>query len=195
MNGILKKLVRLLSKTDTVEADDTLEDAQGGDLAHGDEIAAAAWQPRESGIRGRSFLIIEDNLFLADSIQRFLEQRQNRVVLAENGKVGLEKFFAAEEGFDFVMLDLEMPVMNGHETLVQLRAAEFNSAKTPIILMSGSRDFMSEEEMDGVTLLRKPFTMDDLLGVVEKIESNKRDTPARLERNPKSPHCFTRGIG
>ena len=64
-------------------------------------------------------LIVDDEPDLVDTIQCRLEHGKYDAITAANGKDGLEK--AANEKPDLILLDTNMPVMNGHEMLERLR--------------------------------------------------------------------------
>ena len=80
-----------------------------------------------------TILIIEDEEILRLSMADYLEDREYRVLLAENGKVGLELF--EKEHPDLVLTDLRMPEVDGLDVL---RRAQKFAPETPIIVISGT---------------------------------------------------------
>ncbi len=80
-----------------------------------------------------TILVIEDEEILRESMADFLEDQDFRVLMAENGRVGLELF--ERERPDLVLTDLRMPETDGLEVL--RRAGEL-SPETPIIVVSGT---------------------------------------------------------
>ncbi len=80
-----------------------------------------------------SILIIDDERALREGLGMFLEDLDYGVILAENGRVGLEKF--ADHHPDLVLVDLRMPEVDGLEVLKRLT---LKSPETPLIVVSGT---------------------------------------------------------
>ena len=104
-------------------------------------------KPREVDIdlTGRRVLLAEDNDLNWEIAEELLSELGLELEWAENGRVCLEKFQAAEPGFyDAILMDLRMPVMTGYEATEAIRALERPDAKTiPIIAMTA--DAFSED--------------------------------------------------
>ena len=83
--------------------------------------------------RVMTILVIDDEPALRESISYYLEDRDFRVITAENGRVGLEVF--EREHPDLVLTDLRMPEVDGLEVL--RRVGEI-SPETPVIVVSGT---------------------------------------------------------
>ncbi|MFA5906922.1 MAG: response regulator, partial [Desulfobacula sp.] len=81
----------------------------------------------------KKILVIDDEIYIRDSVIGFLEDFGFNVVDAENGKVGLEIF--DRENPDLVLCDLRMPEMDGLEVLASVRQ---KNPKIPIIIVSGA---------------------------------------------------------
>ncbi len=81
----------------------------------------------------KKILVIDDEVYIRDSVIGFLEDFGFEVIDAENGKIGLERF--ENENPDLVLCDLRMPEMDGLEVLASV--TEKNS-KIPIIIVSGA---------------------------------------------------------
>lgn len=77
-------------------------------------------------------LVVDDDIFLRESIVQYLEDSDFEVTEAENGLLGLEKF--RSEKPDVVLLDLRMPEMDGLELLPILVR---ENKETPVIIVSG----------------------------------------------------------
>jgi len=110
-------------------------------------------------------LVVDDDVDLVDIIQRRLEYYQWKVIAATNGKEGLEK--AANEVPDVIVLDINMPVMNGHEMLRQLRQHP-NLKDIPVIMCSIScdvQDITTASSYNISDYVTKPF---DCMELIEK---------------------------
>jgi CheY-like chemotaxis protein/two-component sensor histidine kinase len=87
---------------------------------------------------GKHVLLIEDHPLNAEIATAILEDAGLAVTQAENGKRGLDAFRASPVGFyDFVLMDIRMPVMDGYESSKAIRALDReDAAGVPIIAMS-----------------------------------------------------------
>ncbi len=107
--------------------------------------------------RGR-VLVVEDNLVNQQVTRRFLERLGCEVDVAENGQRAVE--FCARERYDLVLMDVQMPIMDGLAATREIRAQESAGRRVPIIALTASA--MTDElerclaaGMDG--LLTKPL--------------------------------------
>ncbi|HKR81444.1 MAG TPA: response regulator [Candidatus Saccharimonadales bacterium] len=82
--------------------------------------------------------VVEDDMDIQTMYKFKLEREGFTVATAKNGLLGLE----VAERFqpDLILLDLMMPVMNGAEMLVRLRAAEWGSSMRVVVLTNLSKD-------------------------------------------------------
>ena len=164
-----------------VHADDVLRtlvqilrQARPGTAANGD---ANEVQPRTgSPLR---ILVAEDNPVNQMVVRRLLEKRGHAVEIARDGG---EAAAAAEQGgFDLILMDLEMPVMDGWEatSTIRRREAEKGRRRVPIVAltahaMKGHEDRCLAAGMDGY--LTKPLEVDALNSVVEKVSEGRLGT-------------------
>jgi signal transduction histidine kinase/CheY-like chemotaxis protein len=113
-------------------------------------------------------LLVEDNRVNQRLASRMLEKRGHRVVLAGNGREALE---AIDKGsFDLVLMDVQMPVMDGFEATAAIRKKEIGTnRRLPVIAltahaMKGDREKCLAAGMDGyLTKPIRPRELDDLL--------------------------------
>jgi two-component system, sensor histidine kinase and response regulator len=114
-------------------------------------------------------LLVEDNPVNQKVARRFLERLGCDVTLAENG---LECIQAWERGaFQLVLMDVQMPVMDGYTATRQIRDLERGRRRTPIVAltanaMTGQLERCLETGMDG--LLTKPLAVEQLQDVLER---------------------------
>lgn len=99
-------------------------------------------------LEGLHFLAAEDNDINAEILREVLEAEGADCVIVENGKLALERFMNAKEGeFDAVLMDVQMPVMNGYDATRAIRSLERGDAKTiPIIAMTANAFAEDEKE-------------------------------------------------
>lgn len=116
-------------------------------------------------------LVVEDHPTNRELAQAMLDRLGQTVCLAENGEVALEHL--AQEPFDLVLMDMQMPVLDGLETTRRWRHRETpDGPRLPIIAMTANA--MPEDQrrcreagMDDV--LCKPFTRDDLYRTLHQV--------------------------
>ncbi|MCW8890019.1 MAG: response regulator, partial [Sedimenticola sp.] len=68
-------------------------------------------------------LLVEDDVMISRMLSLRLQMKGHQVELAENGKVGMEKALATP--YDIILMDMHMPVMDGHEATKALRDAGY----------------------------------------------------------------------
>lgn len=99
------------------------------------------------GIQGMHFLAAEDNEINAEILSELLEMEGASCEIVENGLLAVERFKQSAIGeFDAILMDVQMPVMNGHEAARNIRALEREDAKRiPIIAMTANA-FVEDEK-------------------------------------------------
>ncbi|MGB8168970.1 MAG: response regulator [Chthoniobacteraceae bacterium] len=113
-------------------------------------------------------LVVEDEPLVREVLAVYLEEDAHDVVLAVNGRIGLEQFRTVGP-FDLVMTDRAMPEMNGDQLAVEIKKL---NPQQPIILLTGFGDLMigSGEQPPGVDLVvSKPFTLAALRSAMSKV--------------------------
>ena len=118
----------------------------------------------------KKVLIIEDETDIREAIAEVIAEVDYEVKTAENGKVGLG--IALEWKPDLILLDLVMPIMDGHETLRRLRQDPWGKSVKVIVFtaMDGAEDVASAYENDIEDYIIKAHsTLDD---IVDKVRLN-----------------------
>ena len=118
--------------------------------------------------RGRCILLVEDNELNREIAEELLKQYGFLVDIAENGAVAVEKVKNSAPGtYDLVLMDIQMPVMNGYEATEQIRALE-DPALAKIRILAMTANAFDEDRkkalkcgMDG--FLSKPIVMEELI--------------------------------
>jgi two-component system, sensor histidine kinase and response regulator len=114
-------------------------------------------------------LVAEDNLVNRKIVQRVLENAGYRIDLADNGRQAVDKVAAAH--YDLVLMDVQMPVLDGLAATRDIRRLPPPAALTPIVAMTanamaGDREYCLEAGMDDY--VSKPIRMEDLAQVLER---------------------------
>jgi signal transduction histidine kinase/DNA-binding response OmpR family regulator len=120
-------------------------------------------------------LVVEDNLVNLQVATKFLEHLQQRVWGAANGSIGVE--MACDRHFDVILMDMQMPVMDGIEAAALIRSGDGLSAKSPIFAMTanaseGDRQKCMEAGMDGFQ--SKPISIAQLRLLLSGIHPAER---------------------
>jgi CheY-like chemotaxis protein len=124
-----------------------------------------------AGPRGLRVLLAEDNAVDQRLASRLIEKRGHTVALASNGRQALEAL--EKQRFDLVVMDVEMPELNGFEATAAIRRRERETGThIPIIAMSahalrGDRERCLAAGMDGY--VSKPIQAKDLLEAIESL--------------------------
>ena len=129
---------------------------------------------KDADFKDRQILLVEDNELNREIAQEILREYGFRVATAENGAVAVEKVSTAAPGsYDLVLMDIQMPVMDGYTATRQIRALENPAlAGVPILAMTANafdedRRRAMESGMNG--FLSKPIVIGDLVQELHKI--------------------------
>jgi len=145
----------------------------GNDASRSPEGRAETTWPAVGAFVGRysgKVLLVEDNAINQKVARSFLERLGCSVTLAANGLEAVHAF--AQAHFDLVLLDLQMPLMDGYAATGCLRKLEEGRRRTPIIAltasaMTGQLDRCLEAGMDD--LLTKPLDVKRLQAVLDRL--------------------------
>lgn len=127
--------------------------------------------------RQASVLIVEDDEFIASLIAEALKDETNaRPLILHNGKDAIR--FLADQPVDLLILDYQLPGANGIEIYDAMRA-DARTRQTPVLFITAN-DKRAEFQRRGLTYIRKPFNLFELLATVEerlgKRQSNAAST-------------------
>lgn len=129
-------------------------------------------------LKDKRILIAEDDKINGEILKRLFEKNGARVELAENGKRCLEIFKKSSVGeYAFILMDISMPVMNGHETTKEIRKLKREDAKKIPILALSANAFQEDIRMSmtaGMNAhLTKPVHMDKIMEELVKVQSER----------------------
>ena len=128
----------------------------------------------DADFKDRHILLVEDNELNREIAQEILREYGFRVDTAENGAVAVEKVRTAAPGsYDLVLMDVQMPVMDGYTATRQIRAlGDPALAKIPILAMTANafdEDRRNALESGMTGFLSKPIVIGDLVQELRKI--------------------------
>lgn len=148
--------------------------------------AAPAPGPGAYGLKGARVLLTEDNMINQELAVALLEEEGLQVTLADNGQIALDLLNSGRE-FDVVLMDLQMPVMDGYEATKQIRR---NPAldKLPVIAMTAHA--MAEERELCLRIgmndhISKPIEVERMFKTLSLwVKTKAKPTPAEENKPP-----------
>jgi signal transduction histidine kinase/CheY-like chemotaxis protein len=177
--SIVKKIVDLMGGTITVESAlgkgtciSVVIPAETAEPLSQSSSAVSAETENARQFSG-TLLLAEDNILNTEIAERILESIGFSVVHAENGKAAVDLFASAAPGtFAAVLMDIQMPVMNGYEAAEQIRSlGRSDAGKVPIIAMTADAFSAAIEHSRAVGMndyVTKPIDPGMLRRVLEK---------------------------
>ena len=139
-------------------------------LADQEEATVDAAHPAFPARTGR-ILIVDDDKVSLDMVKRWLDTAGHATATAANGQEALDLLH--RQAFDLVLMDIQMPVMNGIEAVRAMRTADlpWGNARIPVIAMSayamaGDREAFLAAGMN--TSIAKPLDLRALLGLISR---------------------------
>lgn len=128
----------------------------------------------ECSFEGRSVLLVEDNEITADVLSDILELMGLETVRAQDGAKAIEIFEKDAESFDLILMDVQMPVMDGYEATRRIRAMEGRGGTIPIAALTGnvfSEDIEASQAAGMNCHLSKPVKKKELQRVLAELLS------------------------
>jgi DNA-binding response OmpR family regulator len=126
-------------------------------------------------------LLAEDDKNLGNVLKQYLEAKGYETVLSPNGQEALDQF--KHNSFDFLILDVMMPVMDGYTVAKEVRKLD---NKVPILFLTAKN--MQNDKIHGFEVgaddyLTKPFSMDELLLRIQAILKRTQSSVVKPEDN------------
>ena len=167
--SLAQRLVSLMGGRITVESEPSQGSTFTVTVPLGLAAEAAAEPPEKRVSKGRRLLVVEDNDTAQRVVTHILSRNHYEVRCASNGPEAIR--MASASAFDLVLMDLQMPGMDGFQTAESIRRLE-GYASVPIVALTVN----STDEFRGLSLLSgmqdfisKPVQSQELLGVLSKI--------------------------
>jgi PAS domain S-box len=120
-------------------------------------------------------LLAEDDQINREVLKKLLNRQGNQVITASNGKEAVEYF--RQHRFDLVIMDIQMPEMDGLEAMKELRRIDGPLKHTPIMALTayalnGDRENLLDAGMDGY--ISKPVDINELFSVINNLVGIKK---------------------
>jgi len=188
------KLAMIRYLTKPVQPSELL-DAIFGALSNPSDIlnpSAATQDLPPERMRGMTVLLAEDNAVNRKLATTLLEKRGHTVVVAENGQEALDAL--ERENIDLVLMDVQMPVMDGLKAMRAIRSKEQNTgAHLPIIALTAHAMKGDKERCIGAgadEYVTKPLRLAELLAAIYRLRTGIVGVPAHT---PAAPGGVTSG--
>jgi len=167
--GVAVYLTKPLKQSELLDA---ILKVLGAPAVDGEQAAPADEQPIGEAVRPLCVLVAEDNVVNQTLAVRWLEKRGHTVLLVTNGREAVEA--VAQYAFDLVLMDVQMPEMDGLEATAIIRQREQTNggARLPIIAMTahamkGDAERCLAAGMDGY--VAKPIQTGTLFSVIDSV--------------------------
>jgi len=133
-----------------------------------------------------NLILVDDDRDIADTLAEFLREQGHHVRIAANGAEGLRLL---DEGHpDAVLLDVEMPVLDGPRMAHSMFLYDLGREQVPILFLSGVADLERVAAHVGTPYyLPKPFSLDRLLHMLTRV-LRERAAPTYPDE-PRPPHA------
>jgi CheY-like chemotaxis protein/HPt (histidine-containing phosphotransfer) domain-containing protein len=134
-------------------------------------VAAVDAQDKVQRLKGMRLLVVEDNKINQMVASGLLGQEGALVTLADNGALGVQAVANAQPAFDAVLMDLQMPVMDGLEATRSIRK-DLGIAHLPIIAMTANVMASDREACLAAGMnehIGKPFELDHVVTVLQRL--------------------------
>ena len=122
-------------------------------------------------LKNKKLLLIDDDEEIQYVVNLALSSEGYNVLIANNGFEGISILRDNSLLISCIVLDLQMPVMDGSETIKRIRLLD-NHKLTPIILSSGQEEVDDEDMKSCQFFLKKPVDLSKLYEVVKKATMN-----------------------
>lgn len=131
---------------------------------------------KKKSLQNASILVAEDNLVNQILIKKYLKKWHGGIlVIASDGQEAINEFEQGE--FDIILLDIQMPVLDGFEVAKWIREnKDANKRRIPILILSAAshHEIKNEMEENGIDdFVEKPFTPEGLYSKLSKYLNSK----------------------
>lgn len=185
--AIAKNLVELMGGTIEVQSEPgegsiftvNLELGIQSSIIEGVSTAMMGEEIEDTNIlTGMHLLVAEDNMLNAEIITELLDMEGASCQIAGNGRIALETFQASGENeFDMILMDVQMPEMNGYEATKAIRACDHPRAKSiPIAALTANafaEDIQTAMNSGMNAHVSKPINMEKLKATIKEIIAEK----------------------
>ena len=131
---------------------------------------------KSTRLEGMNILVVEDNLLNREVAKGLLQNESAKVDFAVNGLEGIEKALAPDRHYDFVVMDVQMPGMDGIQATREIRKFKTKS-ELPIVAMTANASHADRDECLAAGMnahLGKPINIDEFVALLVKTGAQTR---------------------
>jgi DNA-binding response OmpR family regulator len=142
--------------------------------------------------RENKFLLLEDNILFAETIQEYLEEEGFEIDLAKDGEEALQKSYY--KNYDLYLLDVKVPKIDGINFLKMLRDS---GDEKPAIFITSHQDLetLKKAYMYGCDdYMKKPIDLEELLYRIEVLLKSRKNTNSSIQLNEKYIYDFKQRV-
>jgi two-component system response regulator VanR len=111
----------------------------------------------------RNILLIDDDEATHLLMKEIFKNTNSRLISAKNGEEGIKKY--SEYDVDLVLLDINMPGMDGYETLTKLKQIDYD---VDVVMCTASSDsYKKAYDVGAIAYITKPFDIDKMLHIID----------------------------
>lgn len=140
-------------------------------------------KPCQLRLEGVRVLVVDDSEINREVAQQIFESEGATIFLAENGKSALDWLHAHPDGVDVVLMDIQMPVMDGYQATRAIRSTA-TLASLPVVALSAGATTVQKDEARSAGMndyIAKPFDVDAAIGVVQRLARPGSGGPYTIE--------------
>ncbi len=118
-------------------------------------------------MEGKKILVVEDDDMSFIFLKQIFKLIKGTIIRAKSGREALHEY-KSSSGIDLILMDIQLPDINGNEITAEIRKSNSN---IPIIAQTAGRtpqDIEAAIDAGSSEVITKPFSMEDLLGVLKK---------------------------
>ncbi|MBB2149385.1 response regulator [Pedobacter gandavensis] len=141
-------------------------------------------QPIVQNGKGIKVLIVEDNPINQLLVIKVLENQGYEITVASNGRIALEEY--GKQSFDVILMDLQMPELDGYETTRIIRKMEGDKGEIPIVAMTAHTIEGELEKCLKIGMndyISKPFNASELYQKIEMIIEKARSSTVTVNKS------------
>jgi signal transduction histidine kinase/CheY-like chemotaxis protein len=129
---------------------------------------------------GRRFLVVDDGRDNQRILRFLLEEAGAQVDVAEDGKQALDAVACSESAYDLILMDVQMPIMDGYEATAELRRRGFHSPIIAITAYALARDLKRCLAAGCNDFVTKPLVPGQLMRILQRWMGEKVPSPASV---------------
>ncbi len=129
---------------------------------------------------GRRFLVVDDGRDNQRILRFLLEEAGAQVDVAEDGKQALDAVACSESAYDLILMDVQMPIMDGYEATAELRRRGFHSPIIAVTAYALARDLKRCLAAGCNDFVTKPLVPGQLMRILQRWMGEKSPSPASV---------------